>query len=145
VIGIAVIVFLGISVLTNRAQIETLRTDVVSTERRATDEQRDVTALRADVASVDEIEVALRENTAAIAMERAEMYEDLRVITRLAGDRVSLSTANHSGASISLSGTAVNVDAAYTYARALRNSGRFRTVWISPVSATGAFSIALTI
>ena len=145
VIGIAVIVFLGISVLTNRAEIETLQTDVTATERRATDEQRDVTALRAEVAAVDETEVALRETAAAIARDRAEMHEDLEVIIRLAGDRVTLGTANHSGGSISLSGTARDVDAAYAYARALRNSGRFRTVWISPVSAEGSFSIALTI
>ena len=144
VVGIGVIVFVGILVLNNRAQIETLRSEATAAELRVTQEQRDVTQLRANVASTKATADTLHNTITTLQRDRATMHEDLREIYRLAGERVTLGTVNHSGSSVTLRGAGPDVDAVYTYARDLRDSDRFSVVWISSISNDGTFSIALT-
>ncbi|MFO7773077.1 MAG: pilus assembly protein PilM [Dehalococcoidia bacterium] len=144
VIGIGLVVLGGVLVLHNRARIEELRPAVTTAESRVTQQQRDVTALRAEVTSTEEIGDTLHDTITALQRDRATMHEDLQEIYRLAGERVTLSSVGHSGGSVSLSGSGPTVDAAYAYARALRNSGRFSVVWIPSVSEAGSFSISLT-
>jgi len=117
---------------------------VTIAERRVTEEQSDVTALRTQVASTKGAADTLHNTVTTLQQDRAAMHEDLREIYRLAGQAVTLSSVSHSGSSVTLRGTGPDVDAVYAYARALRNSGRFSVVWISSISGDGTFSIALT-
>jgi len=143
VVIIAGIIFLGISVLNHRAQIETARAEMRAAETSVTQAQRDVTALRADVDEAEGIADALRTMTASIAEDRAEIHEDLKEIYRLAGDRVTLGSVGHSGGGVSLSGSGPNVTAVYRFARDLRECGRFSSVWVNSISNEGTFSITL--
>ena len=144
VIGVGVIVFLGLLVLNNRTEIEALRSDVTIAERRVTQEQGDVTALRTQVASVKGVADTLHNTVTTLQRDRATMHEDLREIYRLAGQAVTLGSVSHSGSSVTLKGTGPDVDSVYAYARALRDSGRFSVVWISSIDSDGTFSINLT-
>jgi len=145
VVGICLVVFLGILVLQNRANIETLRSQVPTIEAQVTQQQRDVTQMAADVASTQAAADALDAKLDAIDQGRTVILADLREIDRLAGETVTLASVSYAGGSVTLSGAAPGVDDIFRYARALRSSGRFSSVWISSITSNGrAFSFALT-
>ena len=144
ILGVGVLVLGGILVMQNRATIDTLRADVVVAEGRVAQLQRDNTALRTQVNSADAAAKTLNDTMTNLQQARAEMHLDLQEIYRLAGETITLGSVSHSGGSVSLSGSGPNITAAYNYARALRNSGRFRVVWVNSMSPTGAFTITLT-
>jgi hypothetical protein len=82
-------------------------------------------------------------------MERgsAIIDQDLHEIVTLAADKVTLSSVNHGGSAVTVTGTASNVGLIYRYARALRAGGRFSEVWISSISGGdggSSFDFALT-
>ena len=151
VIGIGLIVLAVILILNNRASIAALRPEVASAETTVTQLQRDVTQLGANIASAKGTADVLSNTLTDIQRGRAIILSDLREITGLAGQSVSLGTVNHVGSSVTLTGTTTNVDSIFRYARALReskeapNDPRFSSVWISSISNNGqAFSISLT-
>jgi len=151
VIGIGLLVFVLILVLNNRADIAALRPEVASAETSVAQLQRDVTQLGAGIASTKGTADVLSNTLVDIERGRAVILADLREITRLAGQSVALGTVNHVGSSVTISGTAADVDYVFRYARALRNSRdsannlRFSSVWISSITGNGqAFSFSLT-
>ena len=151
VIGIGLIVLAVILILNNRASIAALRPEVASAETTVTQLQRDVTQLGANIASAKGTADVLSNTLTDIQRGRAIILSDLREITGLAGQSVSLGTVNYVGSSVTLTGTTTNVDSIFRYARALReskeapNDPRFSSVWISSISNNGqAFSISLT-
>jgi hypothetical protein len=62
----------------------------------------------------------------------------------LAEGKVSLGTVSYSGSSITVTGTASNVDNIYKYARALRESPRFSGIWVNKVGSGFSFEFSLT-
>jgi type IV pilus assembly protein PilM len=145
VVGICLIVLLAILVLQNRANIETLRSQVPTAEAQVTQQQRNVSELAASIESTQAAADALDARLASIQQARTVLLEDLREIDRLAGETVSLGTVSYGGGSVTLNGATPTVDDIFRYARALRNSGRFSSVWISSITNSGkAFNIALT-
>jgi hypothetical protein len=74
----------------------------------------------------------------------------LEEIHKLAEGKVSLGAINYGGGSVTVTGSATNVDAIYRYARALRaskdsvNELRFSSVWIPSISGGKGFTITLT-
>jgi len=143
VVIVAAIIFLGVSVLNNRAQIEAARAEMRSAETSVTQARRDVTALEADLDKAQGIANALSNMASSIAEDRAEIHGDLHEIYGLAGDYITLGSVNHSGDRVSLSGSAPDVNAVYSYARELRRCGRFRSVWVNSITSEGTFSITL--
>jgi type IV pilus assembly protein PilM len=146
IIGIGLIILAVILILNNRAEIGTLRSQVTNAETSVTQLQRDIATLNVQVGSVGAIADEL--NTRLVTMERgrASIYLDLQEIVNLAGDKVTLSSVNHGGSSITVSGTASDVDLIYGYARDLRSSPRFSTVWVSSISGGGgAFSFTFSL
>jgi len=151
VIGIGLIVLVVVLIMSNRANIATLKPEVAAAETTVTQLQRDVTQLGANIASAKGTADVLSGTLVGIERGRAVILSDLREITRLAGQSVSLGTVNHVGNSVTISGTTANVDYIFRYARALResqeapNDPRFSSVWISSITGGGtAFSFALT-
>jgi type IV pilus assembly protein PilM len=145
VVGIGLVVFLGILVLQNRANIEILRSQLPTIEAQVTQRQRDVGQLTESVTSTKAAADALSARLVAIDRGRTVILEDLREIDRLAGETVTLATVSHVGSSVTVDGTAPGVDDIFRYARALRSSGRFSSVWISSITSGGkAFNIDLT-
>jgi outer membrane murein-binding lipoprotein Lpp len=151
VVGIGLIVLMGILVLQNRANIETLRSEVTTAEGRVMQQQTDVTQLRASVGSAKATADVLHNTLVSIERGRAVILDDLREINRLAGESVTLGTVNHAGSSVTLNGGTPDVDHIFRYARDLRDSRdsanelRFSSVWISSITGGGtAFTFALT-
>jgi len=136
VIGVAALVFLGISVLTNRAQIETLRTDVARAEGLVVQEQSDIAALRAEVTSTEDTANTLRDTIVALDQGRADMYLDLRDIDRAARrHNVQWESIRHVGESVTVGGRAGVPCYVYNYSRYFRDDSDrpFLSVWVSPV------------
>jgi hypothetical protein len=113
-----------------------LRSEVTVAESRVTQQQRDITALRAEIGPMEDAADVLHNTITTLERGRASIYLDLREIRKLANDRnVSLNSITHQGNSIAISGSAQNVGAIYDYARDLRGdkTDRFSKVWVSPV------------
>jgi len=151
VIGIGLIILAVILILNNRTQIAALDSQVTAAETAVTELQRDVAQLGASVTSAKGADDVLSSTLVNIERGRAVILADLREITRLAGPSVSLGSVSHVGNSVTISGTAADVDYIFRYARALRqsmeaeNDPRFSSVWISSITDAGkAFSISLT-
>jgi len=151
VVGIGVVVFMGILLLQNRANIETLRSELAVAESRVVQQQRDITQLRGRLEWTKGRADVLHNRLIAIERGRAEILDDLREINRLAGQSVTLETVNHTGSSVIVNGNAPDVDEIFRYARDLRdskylaNAPRFSSVWISSITEDGtAFSLSLT-
>ena len=151
VVGIGVVVFMGILVFQNRANIETLNSEIAIAESRVIQQQRDITQLRSTVESTKAKADVLHNRLVAIERGRAVILDDLREIDRLAGQSVTLKTVNHTGGSVTLNGAALDVDKIFRYARDLRaskdsaNAPRFSSVWIQSITGGGkAFALSLT-
>jgi outer membrane murein-binding lipoprotein Lpp len=145
VVGIGLVVLLGILVLQNRANIETLSSQVPALEAQVTQHQRDVSELAEDVELTKTTAEALDARLDSIQQARTVLLQDLRQIDTLAGETINLGSVNHNGSSVALQGTAPTVDGIFRYARALRDGGRFSSVWISSITNGGrAFNINLT-
>jgi len=151
VIGIGAIVALVVLTMNNRATIAQLRPEVATAESRVSQLQKDVSILNTQISSAEGAADALENNLTNIARRRAMILSDLREVTGLAGQSVSLGTVRHTGSSISMNGGASNVDQIFRYARALResdeapNDPRFSSVWISSITGGGkSFQFDLT-
>jgi len=151
VIGIGLVVLVVILILNNRADIAALTPKVTTAETSVTQLQRDVTQLGAGIASAKGTADVLSNTLVDIERGRAVILSDLREITRLAGQSVTLGGVSHVGSSVTVSGTTTNVDYIFRYARALRESKeapddpRFSSVWISSITGDGtAFNFQLT-
>ena len=141
VVGIGLIIYGLILVQANRADIEALGSEVAVAESRVTQQQSQIAALNVQVGPAEATASAL--NTRLITMERgrATIHEDFTQIVKLAGEKVNLSGVNHGGSSVTVNGAASDEDDIFSYARDLRNGGRFSDVWISSIAAgEGGFS-----
>ena len=145
VIGIGLIIVAVLLGANARTQIEKVRSEVTVVEDRVSQLQSDITALTSQTGSLQATANTLNNTIAALQLERAEMHEDLRVIHRKAGTmaKVTVGAITHSGSSVRVNGVASDEDAVFAYARELRESGRFSTVWIPSIrESQGAFSFA---
>jgi len=138
IVGIGLIIFSVILIQGNRADIEVLRDEVTIAESRVTQEQQKIAALNAQIGPTETIAGEL--NTRLIIMERgrATIHEDFTEIVKLATAKANLSGVNHYGSSVTVGGTASDEDDIFSYARDLRNSGRFSDVWITSIIRSGA-------
>jgi type IV pilus assembly protein PilM len=150
-VGIGLVVIMGILVLQNRANIERLTSQVTVAESRVVQQQGEVTQLRAQVQSIKGTADELHNRLVNLQRARAVMLDDLREIHGLAAGKVSLGTISYGGSSVTVTGSAPDVDAIFRYARDLRSSKdatgnlRFSRVWIPSITNAGkAFSFALT-
>jgi hypothetical protein len=77
---------------------------------------------------------------------RAMFHEDLTQIVELAAEQVTLGGVSDGGSSVSVSGSASSEDNIFSYARALREGGRFSEVWINSItSSTTGFTFELAL
>jgi len=145
IIGIGLIVLLAILILNGRANIGTLRSQVTAAETSVTQLRVQIAALNTQIASTGAAASGLSNALTTWEQGRTSIYDDLREIVNLAPEQVSLSSVNLGGSSITVTGTASNVDLIYGYARALRSSPRFSKVWVDSITGGGTgFSFTLT-
>jgi type IV pilus assembly protein PilM len=146
VIGIALIVFGVIFILNSSAGIAALRTQVTAVETNNRQLQTEIGALQNQIGSVGAAAGELKSRLDIIKTGRDTIDEDLTQIVELATDKVTLSNVNHVGSSVTVNGGAPDEGAVFSYARALRDGGRFSKVWISSIAGSeGGFSFALTL
>jgi type IV pilus assembly protein PilM len=143
IVGIALIVVAVVLIMNNRANINALTPQVTSAEARVAQLQRDVTSLNTQIGAAKGTADALGNTLTTIERGRATIISDLREVTGLAGQSVSLGTVSHTGASVTLNGATTDVSDIFLYARALRESEeapddlRFSSVWISSIGGGG--------
>jgi type IV pilus assembly protein PilM len=153
VIGIGVVIFAVILIMTNRASIESLRSDVTQAEASVAQQQQAINDLTKKIGPATTTAGALNAQLTTMERGRATFHEDLTEIEKLAGEQVTLNNINHSGGSVAVSGRASNENAIYDYAKKLRASIdaskelRFSEVWVSSISGSGStysFLLSLT-
>jgi Tfp pilus assembly protein PilN len=146
VIGIGLIIFGVILVQNNRADTETLRSQVTVVQSSVTQKQSEIATLSAQVGSLGAIASELDNRVTIMERERAAVHEDLTQIVRLAAEKVTLSSINHGGSAVTVDGVASDKDAIFSYARDLRESGRFSEVWIKSITlGEGGFSFEFSL
>jgi type IV pilus assembly protein PilM len=146
VIGIGLIVLLAILILNNRATIGTLHSQVTAAETSVTLLQGEIAGLKGQIGSVGAAADGLNLQLTTMERGRTSIYDDLREIVNLAGNKVTLSNVSHGGSSITVTGTASHVDLIYEYAQALRDSPRFSNTWVSSVTtSSGGFNFKFTL
>jgi type IV pilus assembly protein PilM len=145
IVGIALIIFAVILILNNRADIATLRSRMTIAETSVAQQQGQIAKLNTEIASTGAAADELKLKLTTMKDGRTSIYDDLREIVKLATEKmVTLSGISHGGSSITVSGTASDVDLIYKYARALRSSPRFSKVWVSKVEGGSKFELSLT-
>ncbi|MGA2669898.1 MAG: pilus assembly protein PilM [Dehalococcoidia bacterium] len=145
-IGIGLIIFGVVFVQHNRAYTADLRSQLESIQSSVTQKQTEVATLNAQVGSVEAVADELDSRITAMEQGRANIYLDLYEIKTLKPEDLQLSSINDGGSSITVTGTAPNVGLIYSYARALKGSPRFSSVWVSPVSDSGtSFTIQFAV
>ena len=113
-------------------------------EGRVMQQQMDVNQLRGDTDSTKATADKLDNRLTDMQGKRAVILQDLREIYRLSVGQVSLRNVSYGGSSVTVAGSAPDVDAIFSYARDLRSSGRFSSVWISSITGGGrSFNFAL--
>jgi type IV pilus assembly protein PilM len=143
-VGIILIILAVILILNGRGQIQTLTSQVTTAEATVAQLQGEVGALKTQVTSTGAAADEL--NTRLTTMERGRtgVYLDLQEIVDLAEGKVTLGSVSHGGSSITVTGTASNVNSIYGYARALRESPRFSGIWVSKIGSGFTFEFSLT-
>lgn len=147
VIGIGIIVFAVIALGHTRAQIASLTPDVASTEGRVTQLQRDIANLKGRATPMEATAGALNNRISEMEMARAAIAMDLSEINVLAGTRIRLTRVNHRGTSVTMSGSASTESDIFSFARSLREGGRFSGVWLGTITRAGSgftFDLSLT-
>jgi len=148
VIGISLIILGVILILNNRADIAALQSQVTVANGRVNQQQSQIATLKAQIGSAEAVAGELGARITTMESRRASFYQDVHEIITLAQENLQLSNISHGGSSISLRGTAPNVELIYDYARELRDSPRFSRVWVSPVIGSSekgfSFDFSLT-
>ena len=145
VIGIGLIIFAVILILYNRTEIATLRSQVTTVETSVSQLQKGTTILKAQIGSTEAIADALNTRFGSMERRRANIYLDLSEIEDLAGVDVQFRQIMHTGSSIAVKGLATNVGLIYSYARDLRDSPRFSSVWVVRIEGGGPFGFEFSV
>jgi len=153
VIGIGLIIFGVIFVQSNRGYTEELRSELTLVQSNVAKKQSEISVLKAAIGPIEATASELDSRITIMERGRAMFDVDLTQIVELAAEKVELSSVNHGGGSLTVSGTASNEDDIFGYARELRdlkdaaNKLRFSKVWISSVTQSGSgfgFKLSLT-
>jgi hypothetical protein len=117
---------------------------VAAIETSITNLQRETGTLKTQVASVGAAADGLNIILTTMERGRTNIYLDLLEIVDLAEGKVRLVSVSYGGSLITMAGTASNVDNIYEYARALRESPRFSSIWVNKVGGGFSFQFSLT-
>jgi type IV pilus assembly protein PilM len=151
-VGLGLIALAVILILTGRASINTLSSEVTVAETNVAQLQAQVSNLNSQVKSAGATADELSSRLTNTERGAAAKYDDLDQVVKLAGGQVTLGNISHTGSSVSVSGTASSVDNVYGYARDLRSSKdslgnlRFSRVWVNSIGgSSGSYSFSLTL
>jgi type IV pilus assembly protein PilM len=140
-VGLGILVYLGIMVANKSNYIGVLEDELTPLEVLVARENQEIAMLEEEIALISP-QIAGLEVTAAIFNETSDILLEAR--TKINGDMSNivslqpgnlLTAVNHVGDMVTLTGFSANEGSIFSYARALRNSGRFSTVVITSIEA----------
>ena len=141
-IGLGILVYLGIMVVNKSNNISVLNSELIPLESLVAAENQKIAALEEEseliTPQIAGIEAAtgIFENTFSALLEaRIKVNGDMSQIVNLLPGNLNLTEVNHIGDMITVTGLSPDENGIFSYARALRNDGRFSTVVISSVEA----------
>lgn len=140
-IGLGILVYLGIMVANKSNYISVLNDELTPLEILVASENNEIATLEEEITLISpqiaelEATTAIFNNTfTGLEEARDKMNGDMSNIVSLQPGNL-LTEVNHTGDTVTLNGFATNESSIFSYARALRNSGRFSTVIISAIEA----------
>jgi type IV pilus assembly protein PilM len=146
VIGIGLIVVAIILILSGRADIAALQSQVTTAETSVYQLRAQIAALNTQIASTGAAADELSTQLTTMEQGRAMFQEDLAQIVGLATDRVTLGSVSHGGSSVTVRGSASDENDIFKYARDLRSGGRFSEVWITSITGSaGSYSFTFSL
>ena len=141
-IGLGILVYLGIMVVNKSNYISVLNSGLIPLESLVAAENQKIAALEEESALITpqiagiEAATGIFDNTFSALLEaRIKVNGDMSQIVNLLPDNLNLTLVNHIGDMITVTGLSPDENGIFSYARALRNGGRFSTVVISSVKA----------
>jgi type IV pilus assembly protein PilM len=141
-IGLGIVVLLGIQVANKSNYVSVLNSELIPLENLVATENQEIAALQEDIdlltPQIAGIEAATGtfDNTFSDLLEaRIKVNGDMSQIVNLLPGDLNLTEVNHIGDMITVTGLSPDENGIFSYARALRNDGRFSTVVISSVEA----------
>ncbi len=143
-IGIGILIYMGILVYNKASHISVLRSELEPVESLIAQENEAITTLQGQVDLVEPQIAVLEARTGifdttfnSMGEVREEVDGDLKEIANRLPGSMDLIGVNHTGDNITVSGflPGTSEDSIFTYAKALRDSGRFSKVIISSIKA----------
>lgn len=141
-IGLGILVYLGILVINQSNHIDVLNSELVNLEDLVVAENQEVAALQGEIElitpQITELEVttSIFDSTHnALEETRTKINENMGEIVSLLPGTLDLTVVDHTSELITVAGISPNESGIFSYARALRNSGRFSIVVLSSIEA----------
>ena len=140
-IGIGALVYAVPIVQNSMAQTADVRFQLQTTQDLVAQQQKQIAALKEQIAQIPSPEpleataLVFETTFTNLEHERERVDGDMRRIVNLLPDTVDLTDVTHSGDNVNIGGRAPSETDIFTYARALRSSGRFSLVVISSIEA----------
>ncbi len=142
-VGLGILVYMGILVYNKSNYIGVLTNELTPLEELAVRENQEIAALDEQVELITPQIAGLEVTTgvfddifAELGETRDKISEDMsQIVTLQPGNLLAGGMVNHVGDMITVTGVSPTESSIFSYARALRNSGRFSTVVISAIEA----------
>jgi type IV pilus assembly protein PilM len=142
VIGISVLAYIFILGQNVNAEIAGINSQQQTIAQRITQYQKDIDALKKQISQASTNTTTAKATAAELKAKllslqhtRDHVYQNLSEIIQLKPESVAVSQITYSSTA-TLTATAPNDEVALTYARNIRNSGRFDNVYIPSISTT---------
>jgi len=145
-IGLGILVYLGIMVVNKSNYIDVLTSELIPLENLVAAENQSKAALTDEIELITP-QIAELEVTTAIfngtyntlLANRTKVNGDMSQIVSLLPRSLDLTAVDHTGDLVTVTGLSPNESGIFSYARALRNDGRFSTVVVASIEAIEAY------
>lgn len=141
-VGLGILIYLGMLVYNKSSHIGVLESELTPLENLVAQENVEIVSLEEQIVQIApqiaELELAtdtFDATFASLGESLARMNEDMSQIVSLLPGNLDLTTVNHIGDMVTVVGLSPNESGIFSYARNLRNGGRFSTVVISSIEA----------
>ncbi len=141
-IGLGILVYLGILVVNKSNYVSVLNSQLIPLESQVAAENQEISSLEEEIELITptitgiEAATAIFDDTFNDLLEtRLKVNADMSQIVDLLPSTMDLTLVNHIGDQVTVTGIAPDEKGIFSYARAIRNGGRFSTVVISSIEA----------
>ncbi len=118
------------------AQTESVKSNIDQQNEAIAIQQEQITQIEAQIQPIEATGSALNDTLVSLEQGLDKVNYDLREIVNLLPTSINLHNIDYGSDSVTISGLALDEAAIFSYARALRSSGRFPTVVILSITET---------